>query len=258
MPYWKPSKSNHIVKIHVFSKTCIWYFEYTMICHDLCKERAYIGFSLLPNPIHVIWIIYCLNNINYSTNWWSGNSIQVPNFRKEIRFRQIPQCDKYLGKKCDLVSIYLTTTLIMRLSIRQPPTSSPLVTSKNQCTPFISDFEIDHFSFHQNPLPRIQLDLLFLFIVQTEALILKGLGLQNKTEKNHKKMRSELKLKYIHIFIFYILKRQYSVDILHASQINRIYIVNHLIQIQKINERDQMGKGVWKGKVRKTYYTIAC
>ena len=71
-------------------------------------------------------------------------------------------------------------------------------------------------------------------------------------------MRSELKLKCIHIFIFYILKRQYSVDILHASQINRIYIVNHLIQIQKINERDQMGKGVWKGKVRKTYYTIAC
>ena len=30
-----------------------------MICNDLVKERAYLGLSLLPNPIHVIWIKYC-------------------------------------------------------------------------------------------------------------------------------------------------------------------------------------------------------
>ena len=50
------SLANHIVNIPVFSKTCIWFFVYTfvLICRDLCRERAYIGFSLLPNPIHVM------------------------------------------------------------------------------------------------------------------------------------------------------------------------------------------------------------
>ena len=29
----------------------------------LCRERAYIGFILLPNTIYVIWIKHCLNKI---------------------------------------------------------------------------------------------------------------------------------------------------------------------------------------------------
>ena len=49
------SLANYITIIHVFSKTCIWYFVHTfdLICHDLCRKRAYKGVSLLPNPINV-------------------------------------------------------------------------------------------------------------------------------------------------------------------------------------------------------------
>ena len=39
----------------------LYNYTFVLICHGLCRERAYIGFSLLPNPFHVTWIKYCLN-----------------------------------------------------------------------------------------------------------------------------------------------------------------------------------------------------